>query len=716
MIHGPHLRAAIVAIALVSSSGLTACAGRTVMVDGSAVDYDEAARASFARGRDAFAAGRWDEAVGKFDSFLQQFGDSDLSDEARFRKAQALERAGRLAEAEKALQDDLEHHATSTFKSSEAVELSLVQARLGRAPDASSALAPNIDKMSEEEKNKAAATLAEAYAQSGKPGESVRWAAKALENAARGSEREQRLADYVKELELAPSEDIARLVAELDHKSPAWPPAALKLARIELHVGDRTHAVELAGQILAADGQGPWAAGAQEVQLAVQGQASVKPNLIGVILPLTGDLKVFAEPILDAIALKIDLLGHGPVQLEVKDSKDDPQGAASAVDELARDGAIAVIGPIGLAEGPAAAARAQQLGMPMISLSRAEGITRMGPYIFRNMLTNSAQAKAVADYAQTRLNAKTFGVLQPDTAFGDEMTRFFWDALDAGGSAVTAYERYPRETTTFKPFVSRMVGRADLSERKEYVEEEAKIAAEITDPYRRRKALAQLKSQSAPVVDFDALFIPDGARTVRLIAPAVAAEDVITSGCDKRDLDMIKKTRGKDAATGRATGPELRTVQLLGMSLWDSPDLVDERMGAARYVQCAIFVDGFFAQSQRPATRQFVSDYDAAYHKQPSFLEAHGHDAAGLLREVIQRKHPQTREEMRAALASMDKPFAGASGDVKFGPDREAQKSLFWLWINRGVIQEFDPDGPPPVPLTAPPDDADALKPPAAAH
>ncbi len=354
----------------------------------------------------------------------------------------------------------------------------------------------------------------------------------------------------------------------------------------------------------------------------------------------------------------------------------------------------------------------------MISLSRAEGLTAIGPYIFRDMATNSMLARAVADYAMKKLNAHTFGVLQPDSNYGDEMVRYFWDTLDQNGGEVRAFERYPVETTTFKSFVSKMVGKYNLAERGEYLEEEKKIAAEITDPYRKRKALSQLKNQTAPIIEFDALFIPDAARTVRLIAPAVASEDVITSGCDEKEIAVIKKTTKRD---------DLRTVQLLGTNLWGTWDsksnsfsLVDERMGAARYVQCAIFADGFFAQSQRPATKAFVDQFDSAYRATrcpslpattpclPSYIEAHGHDVAGIVRTLVEKKRPQTREQFRDQLAAMEQPYAGATGDTKFGPDREAQKSLFWLWISRGQIQEFDPDGPPPVPPTAPPPPATA--------
>src|SRR5256712_7444059 len=115
-----------------------------------------------------------------------------------------------------------------------------------------------------------------------------------------------------------------------------------------------------------------------------------------------------------------------------------------------------------------------------------------------------------------------------------------------------------------------MVGRSpeDLDERQQCSEQAEKITEELKDPCRRRKALSQLRNQQAPIVDFDAMFIPDSARTVRLIAPAIAAEDVITTGCDTKELEVVKRTTKNE---------QLRTLQLLGTSLWDSPDLVDER-------------------------------------------------------------------------------------------------------------------------------------------
>ncbi len=691
--HSGKQLARAAALVLCGALAFAACAQRTVVIDGREVPYAQAANDSFGRARSTLAAGKYDEAAAQFAQFLTDYPDSPLCDEARLRRGQALERAGKLEEAKAALEAMLESYPNSAFKNPASLELLTVQKRLARQAGAATAQEkkPAIAEMSEAERQQAAQTLSAAYAPvAGASAGGLRDAARAVE-AAQGAERGAALIGYQQLLAQSSAADVSALIPELDTRSPAWPDAALRLAALELHVGDRLHAQQLAQDVVEAQPGTQPATQAQALLNIIGAGSQLKPTLVGVVLPLSGDprLKQFAAPTLDAISLVLDPNSKGPITISVKDSKSDPDGAARAVDELAREGAIAIIGPIGLAEGPAAAVRAQQLGIPMLSLSRAEGLTAIGPYIFRDMLTNSAQARAVADYAMKKLNAKTFGILQPDSNYGDETVRYFWDTLDGGGAEVRAYERYPVETTTFKPFVSKMVGKFNLAERGEYLEEEKKIASEITDPYRRRKALAQAKNNTAPIIEFDALFIPDAARTVRLIAPAIAAEDVITSGCDAKDLAVIKKTTQRD---------DLRTVQLLGTNLWDSNDLVDERMGAARYVQCAIFADGFFPQSQRPATKAFVDEYDSAYHRLPSYIEAHARDAAAMVKQIVEKKKPQSRDEFRDALANLDKPFAGATGDTRFGPDREPQRSLFWLWVNRGAIVEFDPEGPPPVP------------------
>jgi len=203
------------------------------------------------------------------------------------------------------------------------------------------------------------------------------------------------------------------------------------------------------------------------------------------------------------------------------------------------------------------------------------------------------------------------------------------------------------------------------------------------DAFRKRKAMEKMKGSVEPIIDFEAIFIPDEWKRVSLVAPALAVEDIVTNACDARDLERIRKTTGKKS---------LRTVMLLGTNAWSSakgasglPELV-ERGG--KFVNCSVYVDGFFVDSQRPATQRFVKAYRQAYNADPSLLEAYGYDSARMLRQMLEGKQaPQSRAELREALANL-KDFDGATGKTSFDDKREARKPLFLLSVsNKGVTE-----------------------------
>ena len=121
----------------------------------------------------------------------------------------------------------------------------------------------------------------------------------------------------------------------------------------------------------------------------------VRGRTVGVLLPLTGQYKPFGEAVMRGIHLA---LKGSDVELVVKDTQGDVTRSATAVEELVfDDGAIAAIGPLLIDDSKRAALVAEELGLPLLTLTRSEDITDIGPYVFRNMLTNSAQAQALAD-------------------------------------------------------------------------------------------------------------------------------------------------------------------------------------------------------------------------------------------------------------------------------------------------------------------------------
>jgi ABC-type branched-subunit amino acid transport system substrate-binding protein len=101
-----------------------------------------------------------------------------------------------------------------------------------------------------------------------------------------------------------------------------------------------------------------------------------------------------------------------------------------------------------------------------------------------------------------------------------------------------------------------------------------------------------------------------------------------------------------------------------------------------------IFVDGFFVDSQRPATRRFVNAYRGTYQNAPDILEAQAYDAASMLHRAL-RAGARSRAEVIPQLLAL-RGFDGASGAVAIGPSG-VQRELFVLQLSGGQIREASP-------------------------
>lgn len=643
------------------------------------------AQAEFDRAFDLFAQSKWADAEKAFAEVLQRYPTSSLAGEARYRRGVALNRLDRYEEGRTALREFLEKNPTSPYARQASVELGLAEAKLGNKQDAEQILRPVVGDLTAEERKEVGVALDEAVKEGSAPLEALRRAAANADKSS-GSEREAALDELAKLLdEKAGFVDVVQLAELLKGKGPAAPVVDAKLSRIYYHLGDFDRAREAAERALAG-GVTPRTARAQVVLQRLALRDTVKPARIGVVLPLSGRLKGVGEGIQDAIKLAIS--GKDGLEVVYKDSRGEPADAADAVEALVNEGAIVIIGAVSLGESGPAALRAQELGVPLVSLSRAEGLPAIGDYVFRNSLTNSAQGKALARYASEVLGVKSAAILQPDIPSGDEAAGAFWESFEQDGGEIRGFETYEHDQTTFARPIKKLVARENLADREEFRAEAQRIAQTEKNPYKRRRLMEQLAGKQPPVVDFDALLIPDWHKEVSMIAPALAVEDVITTGCDEKELERIKKTTKRT---------DIRPVTLLGTNGWNDPQLVTR---GGRFVQCAVFVDGFFAGSKREATARFVEDWNEEYApRKPGLFEALGYDTARIVRDVAMRTKPKSRVEFRDALARVKK-FQGATGETSFGPDREADKPLFFLTVDRTGIVELDgvkisPNGPP---------------------
>jgi len=124
-------------------------------------------------------------------------------------------------------------------------------------------------------------------------------------------------------------------------------------------------------------------------------------------------------------------------------------------------------------------------------------------------------------------------------------------------------------------------------------------------------------------------------------------------------------------------------IALFGGNGWHDPGQLG---AAAEALDGAVFVDGFFMGSQRPATQRFISAYRAEHGETPRILEAQAYDAALLTRGVLEDPAVASRDAFVSALRAMD-VFEGAGGDITFGADG-VERELFLLQLDGQRIRE----------------------------
>lgn len=360
---------------------------------------------------------------------------------------------------------------------------------------------------------------------------------------------------------------------------------------------------------------------------------------IGALLPLEGQYSMFAEDALQGILLAAGVFDKkaGPMEVRVKNGSADAAGAEAAVDEFAKDNKVAgIVGPLLSATARQAALRAEERKMPLVALSQKEGITSAGEYVFRNSLTPREQAAAIAGYA-LRNGLKSFVLLHPANNYGAELAAAFRAEVSRLGGKVVREAAYQPGIRDF--------GGALMDA----------FAVQGKEKTVGRRVIKDFKTG----VKADALYIPDYYETISLIVPYLGYYDI-------------------------------KDVALLGSNGWNSARLV-ELAGAS--IEGAVFVDGFFAKSERPGAAEFSSEFQQAYGRPPGALEAQAYDAAGILIHATASASGAGANPDRAVIKDRlkaTKDFVGAAGPVSFGPEREAQKRLFILTVKHGAIAEAE--------------------------
>lgn len=389
-------------------------------------------------------------------------------------------------------------------------------------------------------------------------------------------------------------------------------------------------------------------------ELLPQEVVSTRKHVIGCILPLSGKYSKFGQRSLRGIQLAFSFFSDGgaaPYELAIYDSRGIPEEAERGVGKLLEgDQAIAILGPLLTSSSERAARRAEQLKIPMINLSQHPTITTTGEYVFRYAMTREHQVNTLVKYACGNRGIKKFAILYPDDNYGIEFANLFWDKVEECGGMVEGIETYLPAQSDFNREIKRLVGLDQPKARRD----EYKIFEEKAKIELNKEEIKESDVKLPPQIDFEALFIPDYAKVIGQIAPTLAYYDV-------------------------------ENVLLLGTEGWNSKELVERGGG---YIEGAVFVDGFFRGADSSEAKAFVNLFEKIFYETPAIWEAQAYDAARLLLTVLSEDDIETRESLKEKLSGLS-GYVGATKEASFLGNRDVDKELFLLTIQKGTIQEL---------------------------
>ena len=444
---------------------------------------------------------------------------------------------------------------------------------------------------------------------------------------------------------------------DLQNKYDEWKPfVVFKLGEKYMQQGQTDAAKDKFREFLRDYPQHEYVVQAQNYISRMGSLEKVDANTIGVILPLSGKNAPFGQKSLMGIQLAAGIFGENKnigttgIRLAVMDSQDDPEVARLAVDRLIEeDHVIAIIGPLGGDTAEVVARQCALAGMPNMTLSQKEDLEGLGKYVFRIAMTNRNQIKRLVSYAMDELSMTRFAIMYPTDNYGQELTKYFWDEVLSKGGEITSIQPYKVKQDDFRDDVRKLLGsyytwvrKTEYNDIKKKIEEDA-----VASTFKKKK---DKEVSLPPILSFDAIFIPDDARTAAQIAPYLPYYDA-------------------------------RDIVLLGPNTWNSPQLVSR---GGENVEGALFIDGFSSSPKFEEGKTFIKNFKSTFNSAPGVLEAQAYDGANVLIKAIKRGS-QTRDSLKSYISESG-TFTGATGKISFTHDGETEKELFVLGVERGKI------------------------------
>ncbi len=345
-----------------------------------------------------------------------------------------------------------------------------------------------------------------------------------------------------------------------------------------------------------------------------------KEMKIGLITPLSGDVKTFGESVKNAFEIAVEEqnakggVAGMKVAAVIVDDRNDPTEASNAANLLINQhGVKAIVGSVTSKTTIPVSDLAQSFRIPTITgtatnpkVTVADG--KRKDYMFRACYTDSFQGTVMAKFSRDTLGAKTAAVLyDASNDYSKGIAEVFRDAFSRMEGKVAAYESYGKDDVDFSALLTKV---------------------KAADP--------------------DVLFLPDYYNKVGLIA---------------------KQAREKGL---KAT--------LIGPDGWDSPELV--KVGGDA-IEGGYFSNHYSPEDARPDVANWVKKYREKFQQTPDALGTLTYDATNMLLEAIRKANSDDPGKIRDALASL-KGFEGVTGTFTMDENGDPIKSAVIIQIRDG--------------------------------
>ena len=381
---------------------------------------------------------------------------------------------------------------------------------------------------------------------------------------------------------------------------------------------------------------------ATETLTSLKGRLKASQYVIVAMIPTSGRHSPFGTEVYNGIKLALgkgkETLGLTSIGLIVIDSETDKGLLRFQLSEaIAEYKPLAVIGPLFSRDLPLVAELAEKTETPFLTPTAAlADVRRLGTYLFNTSTSFFQQAHRLADYAVQYLGYTRFGILHPDTAYGQELARLFAQEARQFGGEIIAVESYKETDTDFGLPIKR-------------------LKIEDLKRHGRTKPVPMSKGGTRLVYEpgFDAVFLPGRSSQIGLLTAQLLFYDV--------------------------------KVGFLGNSTWNSPDLL---RAADRTIEGDVFVDGFFADSADPTIHDFVVRYRLRHQTDPTSFAAHAYDATRVVLDAVTRGATSGRAIRDHLMRSSDLP--ALSGPAAFGSNGMLDRRLFVIEIKKGKFVQVD--------------------------